>query len=73
MNSFLFGDIKDVIATIGLRTEFQGFRLSDGSVVNVQILDTAGQERFNAITESYMMEITYQILQKMVISCKQSQ
>ena len=45
--------MKDALATIGLRTEFQGFRLSDGSVVNVQILDTAGQERFNAITESY--------------------
>ena len=29
------------------------YKLSDGNVINVHIHDTCGQERFNAITESY--------------------
>ena len=32
---------------------FQCVQLSDGSVVKLRLLDTAGQERFNAINESY--------------------
>ena len=32
---------------------FQCVQLSDGSVVKLRLLDTAGQEKFNAITESY--------------------
>ena len=32
---------------------FQCVQLSDGSIVKLRLLDTAGQEKFNAITESY--------------------
>ena len=39
--------------TIGLQSLFRTFQLSDGSLVNCQILDTAGLEQFNAINESY--------------------
>ena len=40
-------------STIGIDQNFLGFRLSDGSVVNIRILDTGGQERFNSINEYY--------------------
>ena len=32
---------------------FQCVQLSDGSIVKLRLLDTAGQEKFNTITESY--------------------
>ena len=32
---------------------FATFQLSDGSLVNCEVLDTSGQEIFNAINESY--------------------
>ena len=41
------------ISTIGLPNYFNTYKLSDGSLVNVNILDTGGQERFKAINESY--------------------
>ena len=41
------------ISTIGLPNYFVNYRLSDGSLVNVQIMDTAGQERFKSINTSY--------------------
>ena len=39
--------------TIGFDDSFQGFQLSDGSIVNVRILDTCGQEKFKALNEYY--------------------
>ena len=44
---------EEQISTIGIDQNFLGFRLSDGSVVNIRILDTGGQERFNSINEYY--------------------
>ena len=41
------------MTTVGLEDYFNGYRLSDGSVVNVRIMDTGGQERFNAINEKF--------------------
>ena len=41
------------ITTIGLLNYFSSYKLSDGSLVNVQIMDTAGQERFKSINASY--------------------
>ena len=29
------------------------FQLSDGAIINLRILDTAGQEKFNSLYESY--------------------
>ena len=29
------------------------FQLCDGSIINCMIYDTAGQERYNALTETY--------------------
>ena len=39
--------------TIGFDDSFLGFQLSDGSIVNVRILDTCGQEKFKALNEYY--------------------
>lgn len=45
--------IENKISTIGVANYFKNFKLSDGSLVNVQIVDTSGQEKFRAINESY--------------------
>ena len=42
-----------IVPTIGLPHYFSTYKLSDGSLVNVKILDTAGQEKFKSISESY--------------------
>ena len=42
-----------VNTTIGLPHYFNTYQLSDGSLVNVQIMDTSGQERFRAINQNY--------------------
>ena len=39
--------------TVGLPNFFVSYKLSDGSLVNVQLMDTAGQERFRAINKTY--------------------
>ena len=41
------------LATITVDNFFQCVQLSDGSVLKLRLLDTAGQERFNSINESY--------------------
>ena len=41
------------LLTVGLDDRFRGYRLSDGSIVKVRIMDTGGQERFNSIVEKY--------------------
>ena len=38
---------------MGFPNYFSTYKLSDGSLVNVNILDTAGQEKFKAVSESY--------------------
>ena len=41
------------ISIVGLPNYYCNFRLSNGSLVNVQIMDTAGQEAYRAINASY--------------------
>ena len=41
------------MATVGIEDVFKGYRLSDGSVVNIRIMDTGGQENYDAINETY--------------------
>ena len=41
------------MATIGTLFTFKTYQLSDGSLVNVKILDTAGHEKFRALTHKY--------------------
>ena len=38
---------------MGYPNYFSTYKLSDGSLVNVNIQDTAGQEKFKAVSESY--------------------
>ena len=45
--------MKGQISTIGLDNSTQGFQLSDGSIYEVNIMDTGGQERFNCIIKNY--------------------
>ena len=40
-------------STIGLPNCFVSYKLTDGSLVNVQLMDTGGQERFRAINSTY--------------------
>ena len=42
-----------ILSTVGFDDIFKGYRLSDGSIVNVRIMDTGGQERFDAINANY--------------------
>ena len=41
------------IMTAGFDCIVKAFQLSDGSIVNCYIYDTAGQERFNSVIMSY--------------------
>ena len=41
------------VATIGIPSFFSSYKLSDGSLVNVHLFDTAGQEKFRALSERY--------------------
>ena len=41
------------IATIGIDKAIQVFQLSDGSLVEVSVMDTGGQERYAPIVSSY--------------------
>ena len=43
----------EILPTIGNPNSFQTYQLSDGSLVNVKLLDTAGQEKFKSINERY--------------------
>ena len=52
--SFIKGESNlNTLATYGVDFISKAFQLSDGSVVNAFIYDTCGQEKFNAINESY--------------------
>ena len=41
------------IANIGILNNFQAYQLSDGSLVAINIVDTAGQERYRSLNKSY--------------------
>ena len=43
----------ETITTLGIDNQFQCVQLSDGSIIKLRVLDTAGQEKFNALSESY--------------------
>ena len=42
-----------MLATISIIDFFQYVQLNDGSIIQIHLMDTAGQEKFNAITENY--------------------
>ena len=42
-----------IVPTIGIPHYFSTYKLSDGSLVNVKIVDTAGQEKFKSISGNY--------------------
>ena len=41
------------MTTLGVDDQFQCVQLSDGSIIKLRVMDTAGQEKFNAISENY--------------------
>ena len=41
------------MTTIGFDSSYATFQLSDGSLVHCEVIDTSGQEKYNAINESY--------------------
>ena len=45
--------IVGLVATIGIDNEFQCVQLTDGSIIKLRVLDTAGQEIYNSINENY--------------------
>ena len=54
MYSFISNQSKtEFLQTIGIEYYPVTYKLSDGNVINVHIHDTCGQEKFNAISESY--------------------
>ena len=42
-----------LVATIGIDNEYQCVQLTDGSIIKLRVLDTAGQEIYNSINENY--------------------
>ena len=42
-----------IVTTVGIPHYFSTYKLSDGSLVNVKIIDTAGQEKFRALSKNY--------------------
>ena len=44
------------MTTLGIDNQFQCVQLSDGSIIKLRVLDTAGQEKFNALSEIYYKE-----------------
>lgn len=44
---------EEILPTIGLEYYVVSYQLTDGSVINMHINDTCGQERFNSICERY--------------------
>ena len=40
-------------STIGIDNYINGFQLADGSIVNINLIDTAGQEKYKSIVLSY--------------------
>ena len=40
-------------STIGIVNYINGFQLADGSIVNINLIDTAGQEKFKSIVLRY--------------------
>ena len=54
MYSFINGKTKLAeTSTTGVDNVFRAYRLSDGSLVNVKIYDTAGQELYKTLTLTY--------------------
>ena len=45
--------VDNTISTMSIDYVIKSFQLSDGSVVNCTIYDTAGQEQYNCLCESY--------------------
>ena len=45
--------ILDNQATLGVPNYFINYKLSDGTIANVQILDTAGSEKYRSLASSY--------------------
>ena len=41
------------VSTLGVPNYFSTYKLSDGSVANIQLMDTAGEEQFRSITTNY--------------------
>ena len=57
------------VSTLGVPNYFSTYKLSDGSIANIQIMDTAGEEKFRAITTNYYKKadcclLVYDISQK---------
>ena len=44
------------MTTLGIDNQFQCVQLSDGSIIKLRVLDTAGQEKVNALSEIYYKE-----------------
>jgi small GTP-binding protein len=44
---------KSSVSTVGIPHSFRIFQLTDGSLVNVTIIDTAGQEKYRSLTTQY--------------------
>ena len=54
MYSFLNGKTSLISnSTVGSPSYFSCFKLSDGSLTNAQIIDTAGQEKYKSLNEQY--------------------
>ena len=52
--SFLSGKSSTKnVSTMGVPNYFSTYKLSDGSLVHTQIMDTAGEEKFRALTTGY--------------------
>ena len=45
------------LSTIGLNFSFKEVKLKDGNIINLKLIDTAGQEKYKALAKSYFKNI----------------
>ena len=45
------------LSTIGLNFSFKEIKLSDGNIIQLKLIDTAGQEKYRALAKSYFKNV----------------
>ena len=45
------------LSTIGLNFSFKEVKLKDGNIINLKLIDTAGQEKYRALAKSYFKNV----------------
>ena len=54
MHKYLYGEFREkILSTIGIDSTLKEVTLKNGTKINLRLYDTAGQERFRSLSQSY--------------------